>query len=272
MAKQEAAAKAAPKAAPAAPKAPTSSFFQDWEIKDRVFILKSKNKPETLWIQTKPSKRNPLIIHDAGLKKNRILRYAENYDSPFMDEQDEGTVVLRHAKFNHGTLFVPKEQEGLQKFLLLSPEYDRKWEMLDKQKEAEDEVVSLDIEFEAQALSRELDLGHLEAIMRSELGSKVDTISTEELKRDARIFAKKQPRLFIELASDEDLKLRNLAIKSVEFGLLRITPEADKVLWGENDRKIIDVGFDENPYKKLSQYFKKDEGIDLMKRLQKALK
>jgi hypothetical protein len=38
-----------------------------------------------------------------------------------------------------------------------------------------------------------------------------------------------------------------------------------------NGKKILTVPFDQHPYTALSQYFKTDEGIDLMKSLTKKL-
>ena len=81
---------------------------------------------------------------------------------------------------------------------------------------ANDFVEDLEYELEALNLVKEADIDHLEAIMRTELGSHVSKMSSKELKRDAYRFAKNEPKLFIDLYSDEDIKLRNLANRAVE--------------------------------------------------------
>ena len=111
----------------------------------------------------------------------------------------------------------------------------------------------------------------LRAIMRTELGSSVGALSSKELKRDAYRFARKNPKLFMELAHDEDIKLRNLANRAVEQGIIMLTDDNTVFKFASNDKKIMTVPFDQNPYAALAQYFKTDEGIDLMKSLTKKL-
>jgi hypothetical protein len=45
-----------------------------------------------------------------------------------------------------------------------------------------------------------MDIDHAEAILRVEIGSKVITMSSKELRRDLLLFAKKNPALFIEFS------------------------------------------------------------------------
>ena len=98
-----------------------------------------------------------------------------------------------------------------------------------------------------------------EAIMRAEVGSKVDTLSSKELRRDLLIFAKKNPKLFLELADDENVMLRNFGIKAVENGVLRLSHDQRYFMWGSTGRKLMTVPFDEHPYTALAHWFKTDE-------------
>ena len=93
---------------------------------------------------------------------------------------------------------------------------------------------------------------------------------SKELKRDAYKFARREPALFIELSEDEDIKLRNLANRAVEQGIINLT-EDNTVFKFANGKKIITVPFDQHPYAALAQYFKTDDGVDLMKSLIKKL-
>ena len=42
-------------------------------------------------------------------------------------------------------------------------------------------------------------------------------MSSKELKRDLLMFAKRNPALFIELANDENVHLRNVAIRALKL-------------------------------------------------------
>jgi hypothetical protein len=209
-----------------------------------------------------------LLYWDEEKGMNRELRLASNQKSLFVDEQD-GYSTLQHLIFQDGVLNVPRTEPLIQK--LLSIYHPRKiWEEIDDQIIAEDEIEDLEFELEALNLVRTLDISHLEAIMRTELGSSVSTLSSKELKRDAYRFARHSPALFIELSEDEDITLRNLANRAVESGILELT-EDNTVFKFPNGKKVMTVPFDQHPYGALAQYFKTDEGVDLMKSITKKL-
>jgi len=239
-----------------------------WELKDRVYVLKGDMSPITYTIQTRHTPRKPLLYWDEEKGMNRELRLASNQKSLFVDEQD-GYSTLQHLIFQDGILNVPRTEPLIQK--LLSIYHPRKiWDEIDDQIIAEDEIEDLEFELEALNLVRTLDISHLEAIMRTELGSSVSTLSSKELKRDAYRFARHSPALFIELSEDEDITLRNLANRAVESGILELT-EDNTVFKFPNGKKVMTVPFDQHPYGALAQYFKTDEGVDLMKSITKKL-
>ena len=243
---------------------------KDWEFKDRVYILTGNHSPVTYTIQTKHTPRKPLLWFDEGLKMNRELRLATNQKSLFADEQN-GYSTLTHVIFQDGILNVPRTEVTMQKMLsLYHPLKGNLWIEADAAKDAEDEIDLLEFEMEALNLVQTLDIEHLEAIMRTELGSAVSTMSSRELKRDAYRFAKSEPALFIEISEDEDIKLRNLANRAVEQGVILLTDD-NTVFKFANGKKILTVPFEQHPYAALSQYFKTDDGVMLMKSLTKKL-
>ena len=117
-----------------------------------------------------------------------------------------------------------------------------------------------------------MDIDQVEAIVRTERGSKVSKMSTKELKRDLFLMAKEQPELFLELANDDSINIRNLGIKAVEMGVLGLSPDQRTFTAGKNKRKLFTVQFDENPYYALVAWFKTDEGIEVYKTIEKKLK
>ena len=173
--------------------------------------------------------------------------------------------------FQDGIIQVPRHEVNMQKLLsVYHPQVDKLWEEVNIAKEAADEIDTLEQEMEALNLVQQLDIEHLEAIMRTELGSSVSTMTSKEIKRDAYRFAKSNPALFIEISTDEDIKLRNLANRAVEQSIIMLTDD-NTVFKFANGKKILTVPFDQHPYSALSQYFKTDEGVDLMKSLMKKL-
>jgi hypothetical protein len=246
------------------------SIEKKWEIKDRVYVLSGNRAPISWTIQSKHTGRKPLFWFDEETGENKEIRYATNQKSLFVDEQD-GYATLGHVIFLDGVLEVPKQQQSLQKLLsLYHPQANKLWTEIDEVKEANDEIENLELELEALNLVRTLDIEHLEAIMRTELGSAVSSMSSKEIKRDAYRFAQNDPALFIELSQDDDIKLRNLANRAVEVGILNLT-EDGTVFKLANGKKVMTVPFDQHPYGALAAYFKTDEGVDLMKSIMKKL-
>ena len=117
-----------------------------------------------------------------------------------------------------------------------------------------------------------MDIDMAEAVMRVEVGSKVSDMSSKELKRDLLLYAKRNPGLFLDLVNDENVMLRNFGIKATELGILKLSNDQRVFTWGSNDRKLMNVPFDEHPYSALAAWFKTDEGMEIYSNIEKQLK
>ena len=244
----------------------------DWEVKDRTYILTGGKEPLTFTIPAKHTRRHPLLWYDTIKGEQRELRYATNMSSPFVDEQ-KGEVTLGHITFRDGSLTVPKEKIALQKLLsLYHPMKDMRYSEFIPQKIADDEIENIEWEIEALNIARSMEIDMAEAIVRVEYDSKVNKMSSKELRRDLLILAKTNPKLFISLAADENVQLRNFAINAVEANIIRISPDNRSVHWASNDRKLMNVPFEENPYSAIAAWFKTDEGVEVFKSIEKRLK
>lgn len=242
-----------------------------WEIKDRTYILKGDKEPLTFTIPSKHTRRHPLLWFDQSAKEQRELRYATNMNSPFVDEQ-KGEVTMGHITFRDGSLHVASKDVALQKLLsLYHPMKDRKYVEYIPKQIASDELVDLEYELEALLAARTMDVDEAEAIVRVEQGNVVDSLSSKEVKRDLMLLAKRNPKLFLSLAADENVGLRNVGIKAVDQGLMRLSQDQRTFHWGSNDRKLMTVPFDENPYTALAAWFKTDDGVEVYKSVEKQL-
>ena len=140
------------------------------------------------------------------------------------------------------------------------------------EKQAENEVDRIELEVDALNIARNLDIEQAEAVLRVEFGSKVVSLSSKEIKRDLLRFAKRRPALFIELVNDENVMLRNFAIKAVEAKIIKLDADQRTFKWATNGRKLMTVPFDENPYSAMAAWFKTDEGLEVYKSIDKKLK
>jgi hypothetical protein len=242
-----------------------------WEIKDRIYFLKGNKSPLTLTIPGRHTRKHALLYFDVKSGKQREIRYATNQESPLVDEQ-KGECTMGHIRFLDGTLAVPKEKQNLQKLLsLYHPLKGKIYEEFSAVEVAEDELDVLDLQIDALNAARNMDIDQAEAILRVELGSKVGEMSSKELKRDLLLFAKNSPSLFMDLANDENVQLRNVAIRASEEGIIILSQDQRTFTWGSNGRKLMTVPFDENPYSAMAAYFKTDEGVEVFRSVEKNL-
>ena len=128
--------------------------------------------------------------------------------------------------FKEGSLTVPKQLQNLQKLLsIYHPLKNRIYAEFSAAEEASDELDVIELQIDALNAAKAMDIDQVEAIMRVEVGSKVSKMSSKELKRDLLIFAKNNSKLFIELANDENVQLRNVAIVAAESGVIKLSQD-----------------------------------------------
>ena len=160
----------------------------------------------------------------------------------------------------------------MQKLLsLYHPHRDKLFYEHKPSKLAEEEIDILEMQVDALTAARNIDIDMAEAIMRVEQGSKVSNSSSKELRRDLLVFARNNPKLFLELADDENVMLRNFGIRAVEAGILRLSSDQRYFMWGSNGRKLMTIPFDEHPYSALASWFKTDEGMEIYSNIEKRL-
>ena len=258
-------------AAPMQPKQIKEPTNPKWEIKDRVYYLTGRHSTLTHTIPSRHTRKHSLLYFDPEEGIQKELRYATNQASPFKNDQ-KGESTLGHIMFKNGDLIVPKEKQNLQKLLsLYHPFKGRMYEEFDAQEEAYDDLEMLDLQTDAAVFAREMDIDDAEAILRVEIGSAVNKLSSKEIKRDLRLFARSNPELFLELAQDENVGLRNMAIKAAEAGVIALSQDQRTFSWGSNGRKLMTVPFDENPYSAMAAYFKTDEGGEIFRSIEKKI-
>ena len=184
-----------------------------------------------------------------------------------------GDQRLEHIIFRNGVLNVTKNKTVLQKLLsLYHPQRDKIYYEHKPAAVAASEIDVLEMEIEALNAAQAIDIDMAEAVMRVELGSKVSKMSSKELKRDLLLYAKRNPQLFLDLVNDDNVVLRNFGIRATEMGILKLSSDQRTFSWGSNDRKLMNVPFDEHPYSALAAWFKTDEGMEIYSNIEKRLK
>ena len=237
-----------------------------WEVKDRMYLLKGSKKP-----LSRSLKATNIYYFDEEKGYEREIKYCQNQRTPFVDEM-QGDQRLEHIVFRSGSLYVPKEKTVLQKLLsIYHPHKGQIYEEFIPSRIAETEIDILNVQVDALIAARSMDIDTAEAIMRAERGSSVSNLSSKELKRDLLVFARNNPELFLDLAYDDNVVLRNFGIKAVDAGIIILSQDQRHFTWGSTGRKLMTVPFDEHPYTALAHWFKTDEGMEIYSNIEKRL-
>lgn len=234
---------------------------------DKVYRLKS-GSPLSYTLASRNHPRFPLMWFDEKNNINRVLRYATNQKSPFEDEQD-GNAILEPVIFEDGLLRVPRTNPVLQQFLHYHPLNGVVFVEVDKEKDAAQEVEELNIEVEALIQARQLTVDQIEMLTRVMFGKDPSTISTAELRRDILVFAKQEPRDFLDILNDPELKFQAKIRLFFEKKLL-ILRNNDREVWfntSTNKKKMMSVPFGDEPHDAVASFLQSDEGIDSLKML-----
>jgi len=238
-----------------------------WVIEDKVYYLKNRMRPLSY------SMRSANIYYfDEEKGYERELKYCQNQKTPFVDEM-KGDQRLEHIVFRNGALHVPRTKQTLQKLLsIYHPDKDTLYSEHKPVRIAENQLDWLEFEVEALKVAKDMNIDAAEAIMRVEKGSSVSRLSSQELRRDLLLFARSNPKLFLELTVDDNIQLRNFGIKAAEAGIINLSQDQRNFIWVSTGRKIMTVPFDEHPYSALAAWFKTDEGMEIYQNIEKRLK
>jgi hypothetical protein len=239
---------------------------------DRIYKLRNDAAPLSFTLPSRNTRRFPLLWFDEENNVNRPLRYAINQKSAFEDEQD-GNAIVEPIIFENGFLRVAKNNPVLQQFLYYHPLNGRSFEEVNYEKDAAKIVESLNSEVDALIQARELSVDQLETVARVMMGKDPSRYTTAELRRDVLIYAKRDPKGFMNLLNDPMLKLQSNVHIFFDQKLITFR-NGQKEVWFNtttNKKKMLSVPYGEDPYHTVALFFKSDDGIDALKMLENSL-
>jgi len=236
---------------------------------DKLYKLRRDVAPLSYILPSRNSHRHPLMYFDGT--SNRALRYSPNQKSPFEDEQDKN-VILEPIIFEDGFLKVPKTNPVLQWFLEIHQDNGRKFEVVDNEKDAETELEVMNYEVDALIAAKQLGLNDLERIGRVILGRDVTKMSTAELKRDVLVYARNNPKEFLDTLNDPMTNMSATVALMFDKGILGYRGSKDVHFNLPNNKKrMLTVPYGEDRDYIVASYLQSDEGLETFKLLEPML-
>ena len=258
---------------------------EKWVPKNRIYKIKGigHNTPRLfLQSQDRPGRGNHRLLYkDKETGSQRAIRYIINFDSPFIEDQDKSgwDLAQEHILFEYGQLGVDSDNLSLQKFLDVHPWNEKNkgggpvvFFEYDPEAEAKVAVDELMIEVEAIKAAVNADLATTEAVLRPILGVAIHEMKTEVLTRELLLLAKKDPKLVLESLQDESLALQNVVYTAIDYRILMLTDGGLTLKWAANKENILAIPFGNNPYKYVAEWFKTDDGIEILNKITQKLK
>lgn len=239
-------------------------------LENKVYKLTKNAAPLSFMLSTRHSRRKPLLYFDG--KINRALRYASNQKTPFEDEQD-GNAILEPIVFENGFLSVPKENQVLQHFLSIHPSRGTVFIEVNKEQDAQGELETMNLEADAVLAARSMDISQMEMVARVMLNVDPEKLSSTELRRDMMILAKRYPADFLEAIEDPEMDMYSTVTLMIKKGVLGLRNNGRNVHYNlkDNKKRMMTVPFGEDPKTAIAAYLQSDEGVEILKLLEKHL-
>ncbi len=239
---------------------------------NKTYKLTKEAAPLSFMLPTRNSRRYPLMHFDEVKGENRALRYARNQKSPFEDEQD-GNSIVEPVIFEDGFLHVSRTNPVLQEFLHYHPMNGTKFVEVNTEKDAQKEMDVLNSRVDSLIEARQLDIEQVEALARVLFNTDVSRTTSAELRRDILIFAEQEPAQFLNAVKDPALKLNSLVQEFFSHKVLIFKNNKKDVYFNtpKNKKRMLNLPFGEDPYYVISSYLQTDEGVDILKFLEKNL-
>ena len=238
---------------------------------DKIYRLRRGVAPLSYILPSRNSHRHPLMYFDEEKGYNRALRYSPNQKTPFEDEQDKN-VILQPIIFENGFLKVPKTDPVLQYFLEIHPDNGIKFEEVNNERDAEQDLEDINYEVDALIAAKQMDLSSLERIGRVILGRDVTKMSTAELKRDVLVYARNNPKDFLDTIDDPMTDITSTVALLFDKNLLSWRSGKDVHFNLPNNKKrMLTVPHGEDRDYIVASYLQSDEGLETLKLLEPML-
>ena len=241
-------------------------------LKERIYLLKGGREPLTFVLQSRNSRRSPLLWFDEEKGINRALRYARNQRSPFEDEQDDNAIV-EPIMFENGTLKVSKTDTVLQKFLELHPKNGVLFEEFVPERDAEKEIEEMNYEVDALIAAREMSIDKCEEILRELIGNRVENMTSKEVRRDILVFARNNPYELLTMAGDPDVQMKNNIAKFFDMKIIQFRNKNKDVYFNlpNNKKRMLTIPEGEDGMDAVKLFFETEEGEPIYNKLCREL-
>lgn len=213
------------------------------------------------------SQRGITVVQDGRIRE---IRYCPAEPSIYRDEQDENS-RRSPVVFNDGMLFVRPDQPNLKEFMEVHPgnvaNGGNLFALVDKTKDKKVEIEKEYLVVDAIDMLRNRSLDDILAVATG-LNVNIDR-PVDEIKHDLLIFAKKNPKEFMDSFDNPVVEMRAKISQAAKFQIISINP--DGVRWFDTGKLILSVPAGKDPIDVMVRYCLTDAAVPVVKEIEKQL-
>jgi hypothetical protein len=211
-----------------------------------------------------------ITVYDKESNAVREIRYCENENSIFKDEQSSSSVKTPIV-FRMGRIFVHENKPNLKRYLDLHPGNEANggtvFYLVDNEADAEKEIQNEFLSVDAISMVRDKPL---EELMSVAMAFNVSTDrKVAEIKHDLLQIAKSNPKKFIDSFDNPvvSMKAKVKQAKSMQI----IKADSDAVRWFDSDKVIISVPVGQDPIDVMVRYCLTEQAAVLVSEIDRQL-
>lgn len=211
-----------------------------------------------------------ITVYDKDSKSVRELRYCENENSIFKDEQSSSSVKTPII-FRMGRIFVHENKPNLKRYLDLHPGNEANggsiFYLVDHEADAEKEIESEFLSVDAISMVRDKPL---EDLMSVAMAFNVQTDrKVAEIKHDLLQIAKSNPKKFIESFDNPVVAMKAKVKQAVSMQVIKA--DSDSVRWFDSDKVILSVPAGQDPVDIMVRYCLTESATPVVAEIERQL-
>lgn len=247
-----------------APKQAAKFKVRREEKEKSVSEYKTVKKSGSIFIM---AQKNVTIIDDGRVRE---IRYCPSEPSIFKDEQ-ESDARRAPVMFTEGRIFVRPDQPNLKEFLDRHPDNTanggKRFYLVDETKQKKVEIEKEYVMVDAINMIRTRPLDDLLAVATG-LNINVDR-PVEEIKHDLLVFAKKNPKNFIDSFDNPIVEMRAKLSQASKYQIISISQ--DGVRWFDTNKLIVSVPAGKDPMDVMVRYCLTDAASPVVTEIERQL-
>jgi len=214
--------------------------------------------------------KSEVMYFDKAKNKQFALRYCPNEPSVYRDDQNENS-IKGGIVFREGRLFVSEEQQNLKSFLDMHPDNwangGNIFRKVDHAALAKKELEGDFLYADAVNLVR---TKPVDEIMSVAMAFAINTDRmVDEIRHDLLVFAKKNPKAFIEAFDNPVTEAKAKVKKAIKYNV--ISHKGGHIVWTDTNKHIIAVPEGKDPVDIFVRYCMTEGGSVVLDEIERQL-